>query len=113
MQPIVLLARERSACAAEWGSNPRRSTTRMIRACSSGLVCGSRFRTRLTLLTDTPACAATSRMVGRAVGVGWVLAIGPACPLSRPKCPDSLAFEPAQSKIDMVLETLLCASFLL
>jgi hypothetical protein len=40
----------------------------MIRACNSGLVCGSPFRTRLTLLTDTPAWAATSRIVGRA---GW------------------------------------------
>jgi hypothetical protein len=40
----------------------------MMRACNSGLMCGSPFMTRLTLLTDTPAWAATSRIVARA---GW------------------------------------------
>ena len=43
MQPIVLLAHERNACAAECGSKRRRVTARMIRACNSGLVCGSPF----------------------------------------------------------------------
>src|SRR4051794_40041943 len=68
MQPIVLLSRERKACAAECGSKRRWFTARMMRACNSGLMCGSPFMTRLTLLTDTPALAATSRMVARA---GW------------------------------------------
>jgi hypothetical protein len=36
-------------------------------------VCGPPFNTRLTLLTDTPACAATSRIVGRVFG--WIRAI--------------------------------------
>jgi hypothetical protein len=44
----------------------------MMRACSSGLVCGSPFMTRLTLLTDTPAWAATSRMVARAAWRGGI-----------------------------------------
>src|SRR3954467_11170572 len=68
MQPIVLLSRERKACAAECGSKRRRFTARMMRACNSGLICGSPFMTRLTLLTETPAWAATSRIVARA---GW------------------------------------------
>src|SRR5439155_511966 len=70
MQPIVLLSRERNACAAECGSKRSRFTARMMRACNSGLMCGSPFMTRLTLLTDTPAWAATSRIVARA-GWGW------------------------------------------
>ena len=70
MQPIVLLSRERNACAAECGSKRRWFTARMMRACNSGLMCGSPFMTRLTLLTDTPAWAATSRIVARA-GCAW------------------------------------------
>jgi hypothetical protein len=47
----------------------------MMRACNSGLMCGSPFMTRLTLLTDTPAWAATSRIVTRA-GCAWRNDIG-------------------------------------
>jgi hypothetical protein len=54
----------------------------MMRACNSGLICGSPFMTRLTLLTDTPAWAATSRIVARAgwrndiAGLPWTLPLG-------------------------------------
>jgi hypothetical protein len=74
-QPIVFVARDRKVCAADEGSKPNRSTARITRACNSGVRCGPPFSARLTLLIDTPAWAATSRIVGRAGGRFGALAI--------------------------------------